>query len=99
MLERRLSFALGEWSHFKNLTGTWSTLDELLHHLRNAVAHRRMFFSSDSSRPSEVNVRFEDCQNFDWRGKEKPDWAVEINAVNLEKFCRKFVAEALNALV
>ena len=87
-----------EWPHFKRLSGTWSTLDELLRHLRNALAHSRISFSSDSSDPSEVNVRFEDFQDFKWKENKKPDWAVEINAANLKNFCRKFVKEALEAV-
>jgi HEPN pEK499 p136 len=64
------------------------TLGELAGHLRNAVAHRRVYFSSDSREGRDVQIRFDDAK------KENNVltvyWRAQINADDLLSFCRKF---------
>jgi len=67
------------------------TLGDLARHLRNAVAHRRVNFSSDSPMGQEVEVTFEDAPN------NKPvNWQASINADDLLDFCRKFANLVIN---
>lgn len=64
------------------------TLDKLLGHLRNAVAHGRMRFTSDSPSLEKVVVKVED----------KPlnegaaiNWRAEIHGPRLREFCVGFL--------
>lgn len=43
--------------------GSAETLGDLIHHLRNAVAHRRVWFSSDRHEPRDVEVEFADAKS------------------------------------
>ena len=61
------------------------TLFDLLTHLRNAVAHRRIRFSCDSRELSEVTFVFED-QHQD----KMMRWQAEIGGLELYRFCCKF---------
>jgi hypothetical protein len=58
----KLSDLPSEWPRWKlGVNGTQNdTLGELAYHLRNAACHARVFFSSDSHDPKEVEVTFED---------------------------------------
>jgi ADP-ribosylglycohydrolase len=64
------------------------TLGRLLWHLRNAAAHGRLRFSSDSTDLQDVRLIVEDKPN-------QPDatvnWRAEISAAQLEGFCRRLV--------
>lgn len=76
------------WPEWRILIGNCTTLGDLVHHLRNAVAHRRLRFSSDSPDPKDVMIQFSDS-----RGKKaEPHWSAEISAKNLHVFCLKFIA-------
>ena len=60
-----------------------ATLGDLIHHLRNAVAHGRMTFSSDDRELGQVTLTFEDRPN-----KGAPtNWRAQINAQQLRQFC------------
>jgi hypothetical protein len=63
------------------------TLKDLIYHLRNASAHRRLYFSSDAPDMGNVDLAFEDAMD----KKSKPYIRIEINASNLKKFCYLFI--------
>jgi HEPN pEK499 p136 len=56
--------------------GARETLGKFGKHPRNAVAHRRVHFSSDSSTYHKVDITFEDI-----------NWCATINAAHLRTFC------------
>jgi hypothetical protein len=60
-------------------------LEDLVHVLRNSVAHGRIQFDSDSRVPSAVMIHFEEDN---WRGS--------INAGQLIEFCRCFMKTMKN---
>jgi len=66
--------------------GSSDHLDDLVRHLRNAISHRRIFFSSDSRELEAVEVRFSDCKS----PKGPYDWEAKINAAELQKFVLLF---------
>lgn len=64
------------------------SLGDFLTHLRNAVAHGRLTFSSDSANANEVAVTAEDRPN----GKGAAvNWRAEIAAGQLREFCLRFL--------
>jgi hypothetical protein len=63
------------------------TLKDLARRLRNAVAHGRIDFSSDSRNPKEVFIEFEDA---DPGENQLPHWRADIGALDLLSFCVKF---------
>jgi hypothetical protein len=66
--------------------GSSEDLHDLVKHLRNAISHRRVHFSSDSRDLEAVEVRFRDRRN-----DNGPDsWGVTINAAELQKFVLRF---------
>jgi hypothetical protein len=77
-----------KWS-FEEPTEKWDSpadLYSLIFHLRNAISHRRIHFSNESSRLEDVDIRFTDRP-----GDNKPDnWATTINALDLYKFTLRF---------
>lgn len=77
------------WPRWQISKGTCETLGCLLRHLRNAVAHGRMTFSSDSRQLDEVVIKFEDI---DPHKRDKPvNWIARIGAKDLRTFCDRFV--------
>ena len=63
------------WPSWKFELGRSSTLGEIVYHLRNAVAHGRVWFSSDSRERAEVFLRFEDARRDStvyWRAAIRP---------------------------
>ena len=74
------------WPDWRVDLGSSPDLDDLILHLRNAISHRLLFFSSDSRELEGVEVRFADRPS-----KAQPDgWAVTINAAELQKFVLLF---------
>jgi len=65
------------------------TLGELLRHVRNAVRHGRITFTSDSPRMDEVGILVEDKKN---RRDPEPYWCAEIQAPKLRTFCERLLA-------
>ena len=75
------------WPKWNFFIGTPSTLDDLVYHLRNAVAHGNMSFSSESQDIEEVLIEVEDYKN---KGI-KLYWRASIGINDLKLFCYKFV--------
>lgn len=76
------------WPSWSFLQGESKTLGDLLRHLRNAIAHKRLRFSSDSRDPEEVRIEFADAKS----DEATAYWRAEISADALLDFCRRFVA-------
>jgi hypothetical protein len=66
--------------------GSSTTLTDLVRHLRNAISHRRLYFSSNSRELEDVEVRFHDCKN----PNGPADWEATINGANLFEFVLQF---------
>lgn len=62
------------------------TLGDLVYHLRNAVAHGRITFSSDSRVPSEVVMDAADAKP----GTRKVYWRAAIRVAHLRTFCQHY---------
>jgi len=75
------------WPAWQVSEGTSSTLGELVRHLRNAVAHGHLTFSSDSRHINEVAIEFADYES----KRPEPDWAARIETRDLRTFCLKFI--------
>ena len=60
-----------------------ASIGSLLRHLRNAVSHRHVLFSSDSRDAREVDLSFSDIhpKHLEW------EWCANITAVDLREFC------------
>jgi hypothetical protein len=65
------------WPHWNISLGAehCRTLGQLAHRLRNAIAHRRISFSSDSRELEEVDLEFED----QLPGAVAPHWRADIS--------------------
>ena len=74
------------WPSWKFELGRSSTLGEIVYHLRNAVAHGRVWFSSDSRERAEVFLRFEDA-----RRDSTVYWRAAISADDLHLFCTMYI--------
>ncbi len=64
-------------------------LADLISHLRNAISHRRLSFSSDCRKLEAVEVTFRD-RNPRKKREEPDDWGATINAAELQKFVLLF---------
>ncbi len=74
------------WPSPELVIGECTTLGQLVRHLRNAIAHGRITFSSDSKNLEEVMLTVEDKKN-----RNAPvDWSARMNAAELRVFCVKF---------
>ncbi len=62
------------------------TLGDLVYHLRNAVAHGRITFSSDSRNPSEVALEVADARP----KTQEIYWRASIGATDLRHFCVRY---------
>ena len=70
------------WPEWKFTVGASSNLGNLLFHLRNAVSHHRLLFSSDSRILEEVQITFRDRMK-----PTGPDnWEATIEASDLRVF-------------
>lgn len=67
-----------KWNETKPSKG----LGQLIHNLRNAIAHCNIQFSSDERDPSDVVVTF---------GSKNGDWQATISAHELRNFCLRFI--------
>src|SRR5690348_46972 len=75
------------WPRISVTKGTSETLYDFVRHLRNAVAHGRLTFSSDSRDPRKVIIEIDDC-----KAKETiPYWSARMKADDLRAFCFKFI--------
>jgi hypothetical protein len=76
------------WPRIDVTLGESATLGELVRRMRNAAAHRRITFSSDSSDAlQEVVITFSDKR----RGDEGMTWCAQVNATDLQVFALKFI--------
>ena len=73
------------WPQWNIAVGSSGTLSELVRPLRNATAHGRLTFSSESRLLHEVEISFWDCQ---WGAA--PHWEASINGSDLHEFCLRF---------
>jgi hypothetical protein len=70
------------WPSWKFIIGESTNLRDLLFHLRNAVSHRRLRFSSDSRDIADVDIEFRDR-----KPKATDDyWGARIKATDLRSF-------------
>jgi hypothetical protein len=74
------------WPRINIVKGDCQTLGGLIRRLRNAAAHGRIKFSSDSQKLVEVVIEVEDR-----KGRQSvPDWCARMTAEDLRTFCLKF---------
>lgn len=74
------------WPEWKFDIGQSDSFEDHMRHLRNAISHRGVFFSSDSRKPEDVDVTFMDRPS-----KKAPwNWGATIRADRLEEFAIKF---------
>ncbi|MGY8666180.1 HEPN family nuclease [Bradyrhizobium sp. UFLA05-109] len=90
-LVQKLSLAELEaqgWPHWDISLGAehCQTLGQLGNRLRNAIAHRRVTFSTDSPAIEEVELEFEDQRP----GAVAPHWRAAISAIGMLEFCTLF---------
>lgn len=74
------------WPAWAISRGTAGTLGELVRHLRNAVAHGHLTFSSDNSF-GEVAIEVADYR----LNRTEPYWCATISAKELRAFCLALV--------
>jgi HEPN pEK499 p136 len=75
------------WPRIEMLKGECQTLGDLIYHLRNAAAHGRIKFSSDSQNMHDVAIEIEDCKS----RQSIPYWRARMIADDLRVFCLKFI--------
>lgn len=82
------------WPQWRFMLGNCGTLGDLIYHLRNAVAHGHVVFSSDDRDLSRVTIEFEDYKP----GSPTAYWRARISGDGLREFCLKFIALIENTL-
>lgn len=70
------------WPVWSFHIGCSTDLDDLLRHLRNAISHRRIYFSSDDRALQQVEVTFADRLT----STTADNWSATINAAALLAF-------------
>jgi hypothetical protein len=75
-------------AHWQMNLGARETLEKFGKHLRNAVAHRHVHFSSDSGDFDKVEITFVDI-SFEHKPPKDPviRWCATISAKHLRTFC------------
>ena len=76
------------WPKWEESITLSNTLGQLTRHLRNAVAHGHLTFSSDSRDIRDVTITVED---FEKSEDTKPCWTAQIQATDLRTFCFLFL--------
>ena len=76
------------WPEWHITKGTAKTLGELIRHIRNAAAHGRITYSSDSRYLDQVTITVEDSKD---DGKSIY-WSAKIRGDKLYDFCMSFSA-------
>ncbi len=64
-----------------------STLEHLIRHLRNSLAHGLMTFSSDTHDLNQVTITVEDRPN----DKVGPDWVASLTGFQLRDLCLRLI--------
>jgi hypothetical protein len=76
------------WPRWEILRGRCETLGSLADRMRNAAAHGRIRFSSESRQIEDVEIEVED-----WHPHaRRPHWRARIAAADLRAFCLRYVA-------
>ncbi len=75
------------WPPWHLSKGESGTLGDLVYHLRNAVAHGHVRFSSDDRDPAQVAIEVEDYKP----NAQAPYWCARITADDLRAFCFRFI--------
>lgn len=70
------------WPHWRQSGNVADDLQELLRRIRNATAHSRIGFDSDSDDPEAVVISFSDLG----------PWRAELSAAETQDFCQRFLA-------
>jgi hypothetical protein len=71
------------WPQFQITMGHSADLGDLIFHLRNAIAHGHMSYTSDSRNESEVVIEV-----LDYKPRAKlPYWGARCKAADLHAFC------------
>ena len=79
------SLAADGWPSWAFFLGNSDTLDDLLRHVRNAISHGRLRYSSESRELHDVQIEFRDRRN-----KDSPDnWGASIRGDHLHAFVKK----------
>ena len=76
------------WPEWDVIKGEAKNLGQLLCHIRNAAAHGRITYSSDSRYLDQVTITVKDSK---YRGKSI-NWHAEIKGDKLYDFCMRFAA-------
>jgi len=76
------------WPRIEVTIGHCQTLHDLVRHLRNAVAHGHLEFSSDSRDASTVTITAEDYRK---KNGSPANWRARIGAKSLGEFCERFM--------
>jgi hypothetical protein len=74
------------WPEWRFTEGSSPDLVNLIKHVRNALGHRHVIFSSDSANLAEVDIQFSDVRNKDGEFK----WTATMSAADLERFVFMF---------
>ena len=87
------------WDIWKDDKGDCDTLEKLVFHIRNGVAHGHIEFtsdaySSDSRELDKIIFNFKDRP----RDKGPWNWCARINGADLREFCYQFVREVGNTI-
>lgn len=74
------------WPAWRIDIGSSKDFEDHIRHLRNAISHRRLYFSSDSRELASVEIRFRDAS-----GPKSPwNWSAIIGAEALQDFVLRF---------
>lgn len=88
------TFGLQGWPDEILKLGKSESVGEFIRHMRNAVAHGRITFSSDSRDLEKVTLTFEDRKSMN----KPPYWQVSFDGKNLRQFCKQFMYLIENAV-
>lgn len=75
------------WPQWEISLGTCRTLYDLVWHLRNAISHGHLDFSSESRVMDDVDLVVED---YEYLAKD-PNWRARISVKELRNFCLRFI--------
>ena len=75
------------WPEWRVTLGQCNPLGDFIYHLRNAVAHGHVRFSSDDRDLNRVTIEVEDYK----QGESAPYWRACVSGRDLREFCLKFI--------
>jgi HEPN pEK499 p136 len=77
------------WPNWEITKGSCATLGQLLHRLRNGLAHRNVSFSSDSREAEDVTIEVWDTIKKNGEDERIVHWAARIQSDQLRRFSEK----------